>query len=830
MTVAQLQQALNRAISAHKPDAEIARQIGDFELTERLTKAMLGQLKAGLVPGSQGSQALELLADRSAFLDPPASELPAASAPDNAEQIRIMESARRYVSQTLPRLPDFFATRVINLYDDRAQTLKKGEWPTRSGLHLIDTSSAEVSVRNERESQSATGLISGGEFGHTLAMILADTAKGSISWSHWEESAKGRVAVFRYEVPASASHYEVLNANPSNSRIVHTKPGYHGSIVVNPVDGTILRITIDADLTRGSPFRRAAILVEYGPVDIAGTTFICPLRSIALSRALDDPDTINGDAPNQWLNETHFTNYHRFGAKTRILAAGSAPSSAEAEPARTDVIGGSGPQLVTSGAPETQKAEGSPVGGQPPPAEPPSAPAAKMQAPQAGASQSGTGRRVEPSSTASAGPAEPVPEPPAATVPANASPTLAVAPPGNVPNSGVTLHVEVSKLLIPVVVRDKQGRVVGDLKKEDFQVLDDGKPRPISGFTVEKLEATESAPGGGAESAAQAGTPNAAPQQETLPKRITVYLFDDLHLSAEDLAYLKKLGAKALDGALVDSDMAAVVSTSGKVNSGLTRDRQKLLDAIMSLEPRSLYTSSAGDCPKIEYYEADLIENKHDDAAFAKVLAQVFACDPALNPQRDLEVAKGMVESAAKRVVMVGDQDAQVTLDAIKEFVRRTAKLPGQRTLILVSPGFVSIAPGALISESQIMDLAVQSNMTINALDARGLYTGATDISERGAGQIIDPTHLAAMTRAEGVMSELANGTGGAFFHNSNDLGAGFKSLTKAPEAVYVLELSLDGVKPDGSYHRLKVKVDRDGMQIQTRRGYPAPKQQKTRK
>jgi VWFA-related protein len=124
----------------------------------------------------------------------------------------------------------------------------------------------------------------------------------------------------------------------------------------------------------------------------------------------------------------------------------------------------------------------------------------------------------------------------------------------------------------------------------------------------------------------------------------------------------------------------------------------------------------------------------------------------------------------------------------------------------------------------------MQSNVTINALDARGLYTGVTDISERGAGQIIDSTHLAAMTRAEDVMAELADGTGGALFHNNNDLVEGFKSLTDAPEVVYVLELSLDGVKPDGSYHRLKVKVDREGLQLQARRGYSAPKLEKNKK
>lgn len=79
-------------------------------------------------------------------------------------------------------------------------------------------------------------------------------------------------------------------------------------------------------------------------------------------------------------------------------------------------------------------------------------------------------------------------------------------------------------------------------------------------------------------------------------------------------------------------------------------------------------------------------------------------------------------------------------------------------------------------------------------------------------------------------MSELAEGTGGEFFHNSNDLAAGFTSLTDAPEVVYVLELSLDGVKPDGSYHRIKVEVDRKGMEIQARRGYLAPQQEKNKK
>ena len=79
-------------------------------------------------------------------------------------------------------------------------------------------------------------------------------------------------------------------------------------------------------------------------------------------------------------------------------------------------------------------------------------------------------------------------------------------------------------------------------------------------------------------------------------------------------------------------------------------------------------------------------------------------------------------------------------------------------------------------------------------------------------------------------MESLADGTGGTFFHNRNDLGAGFKSLTETPEVVYVLELSLDGVKQDGTYHHLKVKVNRDGVDVRARRGYFIPKPEKSRK
>jgi VWFA-related protein len=139
----------------------------------------------------------------------------------------------------------------------------------------------------------------------------------------------------------------------------------------------------------------------------------------------------------------------------------------------------------------------------------------------------------------------------------------------------------------------------------------------------------------------------------------------------------------------------------------------------------------------------------------------------------------------------------------------------------------------ARTQESQLIDLAAQSNVTISALDARGLYTTSLTASEDvHAAPVATRSEFVAREKraAENAMGELADGTGGTFFHNSNDLDAGFKALTEAPEVVYVLELSLDDVKANGSYHRLNVKVDREGVELQSRRGYFMPKPAKSKK
>lgn len=395
-------------------------------------------------------------------------------------------------------------------------------------------------------------------------------------------------------------------------------------------------------------------------------------------------------------------------------------------------------------------------------------------------------------------------------------------------NSANKISVTVNAVLVPAVVRDAQGNAVGNLKKEDFEVFDKNKLQAIVGFGIQRRTSL------GAERdstdhksiLASPSDPKPDAPKAVSPERFVVFLFDDLHLSAGNLSLVQKAGTRITSESLADSDMAAVVATSG-ISSGLTRDRAKLQDVIMKLRTGNIYGGVGRACPQMTYYEADRIMNKHDFMVLETAIENTVAC---CDCKRDL--AEIQAQNTASETLRVGDQDVRQTLGFIRDIVGKMGAMPGQRTLVLVSPGFLTATPEAMAGKSAILDLAAKSNVTINALDARGLYTTSAGASEQNRGSTMAEQNAAqyrgySMTLNEDVMAELADGTGGTFFHNSNDLEGGLQRLTVVPEWVYLLEVSPTRIKQDGSYHPLKVKVKGEGLKIEARRGYFASRPQK---
>src|SRR5580704_11032785 len=154
--------------------------------------------------------------------------------------------------------------------------------------------------------------------------------------------------------------------------------------------------------------------------------------------------------------------------------------------------------------------------------------------------------------------------------------------------------------------------------------------------------------------------------------------------------------------------------------------------------------------------------------------------------------------------------------------------MPGTRTIVLVSPGFL-LSTDHRSAEYDVLDRAIRANVTVNTIDMRGLYTmPGVDASVRGptssAAGFLTQAAISEASEDDDVLAELADGTGGTFFHNDNGLKEGLNLLAARPEYIYVLGFSPQDLKYDGSYHTLKVKVGNlRNVTLQVRRGYWAP-------
>jgi VWFA-related protein len=392
------------------------------------------------------------------------------------------------------------------------------------------------------------------------------------------------------------------------------------------------------------------------------------------------------------------------------------------------------------------------------------------------------------------------------------------------------LQVHIQEVLIPVVVRDAEGRAMGDLKQSDFKVFDQGKPRKIAGFGVQRspasaVSALGSAGGASKLDSAANGAAISGGQQGAGAQRTITFLFDDRHLGIAELEQVKSAAMRMLDAPLADSERGLVLSFLG-VNSGLTHSHAVLQAAVAKLKVNQAFRPGQNRCPGIDYYAADQILNKHNDAEFKIAIEKASAC----NHNSNMELMRQLVETDAMEALQAGDQDVRETLVYLRDVVHTISAFPGQRTLVLVSPGFLSGSTDALALQSQILDLAASAHVSISALDARGLFSGQVAASQGGSNSVTaemtgeaQQDDLEAMRENEDIMAALADGAAGSFIHNSNDLQAGLERLVAGPEFLYTLDLSLPDVKANGTYHALKVEVNRKDAKVQARRGYFAP-------
>lgn len=386
----------------------------------------------------------------------------------------------------------------------------------------------------------------------------------------------------------------------------------------------------------------------------------------------------------------------------------------------------------------------------------------------------------------------------------------------------VIFKSRVNLVLVPVVVHNKSGKIVDNLTRQDFQLFDKGKPQTITKFSLERS-------GGKVISRVPEAEriPGEAPAETSsivAPDHFVAYLFDDIHIDFASLVQTRQAAEKHIAANLKPTDRVAIFTTSDQTTLDFTDDRDLLHQTLLKLAPRPIARTSMQECPDISFFMADLIENKHDDQALNASVTEVLACGAA----QDRPSAVSIVLGAAMRVLNSGEHESRVALISIKDIVRRMALMPGHRMIVLVSPGFIRLTD-ELQDETAIVDQAIRSSVTINTLDARGLYTNTPDVSKRTisiqADQVKQQIARQAASAEADILAELASGTGGTFVQNTNDLAGGLRELSAAPEAYYILGFSPQNLKLDGSYHSLKIVVKiPTGLNLKARRGYYAPK------
>ena len=395
-----------------------------------------------------------------------------------------------------------------------------------------------------------------------------------------------------------------------------------------------------------------------------------------------------------------------------------------------------------------------------------------------------------------------------------------------------TFRTKVNLVLVPVVVRDRQGRVIGDLHKEDFQIFDRGKPQTISSFSIETLASQTAEP-------VKTETPPALSGEEApavtnpadIPKRFVEYFFDDVHLALGDLMQVRNAAERHMNESLVPTDRAAIFTTSGRTSLDFTDDRAKLHATLLRLSPQPIARAMSQLCPDISYYQADLIINQNDPMALQAAVQDAIMCmslDPTM--PGTVQQAQSMSRSTASQVLENGESESRISLLSLMSAVRRIGAMPGQRSIILISPGFLTLFD-LFQEKAEIIDRAIRSNVIISAINARGLYTivpggdASQPPPQSATGAMMRSQYLGASALAEeDVLVELTYGTGGTFFHNNNDLFEGFKRVAARPEFVYVLGFSPQNLKLDGRLHALKVTLKNSSkLDLQARKGYYAP-------
>ena len=394
-----------------------------------------------------------------------------------------------------------------------------------------------------------------------------------------------------------------------------------------------------------------------------------------------------------------------------------------------------------------------------------------------------------------------------AALAAGQAPAPAQQPPAAQPPP--TFKIRVDYVEVDAVVTDRQGRIVRDLKKEDFQVLEDGKSQAITNFTMVDIPVEKD---NRPLFAASPIVPDVRTNEKPFDGRVYVMVVDDLHTRFGRSARVKGAARQFIERRLGANDLMAVVHTAGATdgNQEFTNNKKLLLAAVDKTQGRRLDSATA---------------NKTNEYNRTRDMRQP---GDALNDPDDME--RGF--------------NARTTLDTLRNVADWFGAVRGRRKAILfVSEGIdydiydvISSNGSNHQSASMVLDAtrdaigaATRANVAIYGIDPRGL----TDLGDESIeiGSFPDDTSLgvgqgslqSGLRLSQDSLRTLSEETGGFAVVNKNDFATAFQRIVEDNSSYYVLAYYPPDARP-GRTHKIDVRVTRPGLTVRARKAYLTPK------
>jgi VWFA-related protein len=399
------------------------------------------------------------------------------------------------------------------------------------------------------------------------------------------------------------------------------------------------------------------------------------------------------------------------------------------------------------------------------------------------------------------------------------------------PQQAGTIRVKVGLIQTDVMVFDKQGRFVPDLRMDQFELRIDGKVQPIEFFEMvsagsphdEEIWArVENKPVVSSEPPAT---------KNTNPGRTILFFADDWHLSADSVMRCRAALSNLINTSVGPNDRAAIFAASGQMGLAqqLTGDKAAL---IASLDKFSFKSAGAEDLAWPPMTEAQAALLDHNDRAVLTYFVSAIVGKPIdldkIIPGEGRAVDDA-VQTTRRRAAFLVQQSAGLgerSLSALRSFLRSVETLPGRKIVFYLSDGFVLQTKSSdIVSRiNEVTTGAARAGIVVYTLDARGLVVGLPDAKVRRAPDMTGSLAGSGVNEVAAPMDALnaiAYDTGGRFLKNTNALDTALITTLTEISRYYLLAWSIDPEKlKPGKYSTIKASIKgRSDLSVRVRQG-----------